>query len=504
MTVRQVALVAGAGLVGAALLPYREPGLAAVVTTAMVGGVIVAARRGAGGAPGDVTGAVGVDTTGVTGGAGEDRGEVEQVRDEAVWRWVFALLAGGLALQPALTDAGWVLLLTFPASAGLVVLAAGGGRTWRGTVAPAFRALAMAGTGIGASARAVQAAAPERSHAARHLATGGLTIGLLAVFGALFRSADPTFGRLVDALVPEVSVGGVLLRPILAVVVAVATLGVVRLHPDRRDDGVRPPTVVLTGSQWVVPLASLVVLFSAFVVVQAGVLFGGDRFVQDTPGLTYADHAREGFGQLLVVAVLTLLVIAAASRYAPTASASQERVRRGLFAALCGLTLVVLASALHRLSLYDAAFGLTRDRATAYATILWLAGLFVLVLALGGTRRTDHLPRAAVAWTAVALLAFALVRPDVLVARSNIERFEATGELDHGMLWTLSDDAVPTIVAGLRPDEAACVVPERERSDDPLAWNLARSRAEAARATLTADCRLDVADHGRARRSDGW
>ena len=37
----------------------------------------------------------------------------------------------------------------------------------------------------------------------------------------------------------------------------------------------------------------------------------------DTDGLTYADYARGGFWQLLVVTGLTLVVLAGAARWAP-------------------------------------------------------------------------------------------------------------------------------------------------------------------------------------------
>lgn len=465
---RQVVLVAGAGVGAAWLLPFRPPGLGAVLATALVGAAIVVARRGT------------------------DHGD-------HAWRWVFGALAASLAVLPLITDAAWVLALTVPASAGLVVLAAGGGRSWFAILAPALRAVVLTWDGIGAAGRAVRAAAPDRPRAARHLATGGLTVGLVLLFGTLFASADAVFAGLVDAVVPDVSLDGVVTRTVVGSVVAALTLGVVLLRPTPTDDDVHAPTVVLGGSQWVVPLGTLVALFAAFVLVQLGTLFGGDRVVQLTDGLTYAEHAREGFGQLLVAAVLTLAVIAAAGRYAPTEDAREERLQRGLFAALCGLTLVVLASALHRLSLYEAAFGFTRDRVTAFATILWLGALFVLVLVLGALRRTSVLPRAAVVLTAVALLCFALVRPDVLVAESNIERFAATGELDHEVLWTLSADAAPTIVARLPHDEAACVLSTGHPDDDPLAWNLSRARAETARASLTDDCRLDVTPEERAR-----
>ena len=48
----------------------------------------------------------------------------------------------------------------------------------------------------------------------------------------------------------------------------------------------------------------------------------------------------------------------------------------GLLGLLCGLTLVVLFSALHRLGLYTDAYGQSRLRLSVQAAIWWLGALF--------------------------------------------------------------------------------------------------------------------------------
>ena len=69
--------------------------------------------------------------------------------------------------------------------------------------------------------------------------------------------------------------------------------------------------------EWLVPIVVLDALFLTFVTVQLTVLFGGHRHVLGTEGLTYAEYARSGFGQLVVVTLLTLSVVAATVRFAP-------------------------------------------------------------------------------------------------------------------------------------------------------------------------------------------
>src|SRR6185295_1110897 len=72
-----------------------------------------------------------------------------------------------------------------------------------------------------------------------------------------------------------------------------------------------PPARPVRMAEWVVPIAVLDALFLSFVTIQLTVLFGGHRHVLDTAGLTYAEYARNGFGQLVVVTLLTLSVVAA-------------------------------------------------------------------------------------------------------------------------------------------------------------------------------------------------
>jgi hypothetical protein len=157
--------------------------------------------------------------------------------------------------------------------------------------------------------------------------------------------------------------------------------------------------------------------------------------VARTAGLTYAEYARSGFAQLLTVAALTFAVLAAGRRWA--------RPQRALELALCLLTLVVLASALRRLGLYEETYGFTRLRFAAHAALLYLGALFALVL-------FTRAPQAIVAVTAAAVLLFALSDPERRIAEHNVERFERTGKVDLAYLRSLGPDASPALPACLR------------------------------------------------------
>lgn len=205
-----------------------------------------------------------------------------------------------------------------------------------------------------------------------------------------------------------------------------------------------------------------------------------DALLAET-GLTYAEYARQGFFQLVVVTVLVIAVIALAMTWAPSATRADRATVRALLGLLCALTLVVVAVALRRLYLYEEAFGWTRLRLWVHAFEVWL-GLVVVLGAVGavfGFRR-DLLPRAIAGSAAAALLALAAINPDGFIAERNVDRFEATGKIDVLYLRNLSADAVPALDRLPEP-QRSCALWEIERElrgDEPaVAANLGRARA---------------------------
>jgi hypothetical protein len=305
---------------------------------------------------------------------------------------------------------------------------------------------------------------------------GALTGVLLLVFGALFASADAAFA----ALIPSIDLGLMPVRLITVAVVAAVALSAAFLGaaPPRWDALAPPPARPVRTAEWLVPIAMLDTLFAGFVAVQLTVLFGGHRHVLETAGLTYAEYARAGFGQLVVVTLLTLSVVAATVRWAPRETRVQRAALRALLGALCVLALVIVGSALYRLHLYEEAFGFTRLRLFMNAFETWLGVLVGLVLLAGVRLRAAWLARAVVATAAVTLLTLAAINPDAFVAQRNVDRYQATGKIDLDYLQGLSADAVP-VLDTLPEPQRSCVLsgPPDWVGRGLGGWNLSRSRA---------------------------
>ncbi|MBO3739444.1 DUF4153 domain-containing protein [Actinoplanes flavus] len=326
----------------------------------------------------------------------------------------------------------------------------------------------------------------------RVLATTAVSIALLTVFGALFISADAKFARVFEAAIPEIHaitifrwafVGGV-----TAVLLTAAAF--LRAAPPAAGDLDRTEGRKVNRLEWAVPLSLLVLLFAAFVAVQLTVLFGGSRHVVETDGLTYAEYARSGFWQLCVVIALTLVVLAGVARWAPRTERTDRILLRVVLGALAALTLVIVASALHRMYVYTDTYGLTRLRLLVACCEAWFGVVLVMVLVAGIRIRAPWLPRVAIAAGVLALLGLSVANPDGLIAENHVHRYEETQRIDLPYLSDLSPDAVPAL-AGLRNEAyRSCllmVIGERTEADDWRGWNLAREAAREVIAEHPAD-----------------
>lgn len=413
-----------------------------------------------------------------------------------------ALVFGGLSLALTATAlhtaTEWQLVLNLLVALGFASLAVAPARTWT-EVFLGFGAAWWRSPAALAWLLRVFPRRPARDTASatlrlvRGLALGGF---LLVVFGTLFASADQAFAQLADRVLaaPDLRYDLLPARLTVAGGVALFAAALASFNPALEVGRGGPPEWIasirselgepkrrrLGRTEWVIALSMLDALFALFVVVQVTVLFGGREHVLATSNLTYAEYARSGFFQLVAVAALTLLVIGFFARYAQRTRPHDVLLLKILGGVLVALTLVVLASALKRLSLYEEVYGFTRLRLVVHAAILWLVALFGIVTVAGIRTNARWVPRTVVVVSAIGLLAFTLIRPDAFIAERNVERFRETGKVDLPYLSGLGPDAVPALATLPEPERSCALVSLRdELSESENLWslNLARDTA---------------------------
>lgn len=339
---------------------------------------------------------------------------------------------------------------------------------------------------------------------------------VLLVFTGLLVLADSVFASYVVDLLSlrfPLDVWSLGWRALAVGTVAWATAGglMVALRPRGPGDLLAPPALPAEGETqrlesgprlrflgWgeaVTVLLLVDLLFAAFMLIQGAYLFGGRDTLART-GMTFAEYARRGFFELVAVACLSVGLLWALACVTRRETPRRALAFNGAAGALVLLVLGMLASAALRMWLYEQAFGFTLLRLLTLSFMAWLATILVLLLAALLRDRlrlfTLGLPAAAGAY----VLAMALLNPDAMIVRENLDRYRAGGDLDVPYLLTLSADAVPALVAALpelgphRPMVEAELRVRLEELEDAAArdgwpgWNLARARAIAALQSL--------------------
>lgn len=332
----------------------------------------------------------------------------------------------------------------------------------------------------------------------------GLAIAapLLVVFGALFVSADAVFAKLVGSVF-RFDFGRIVTHVLLFSILAWLSTGYLRgfltgtaVSPpaDHRQEidgrSVSAPAWRALGiTEVATALGAIDLLFLAFVIVQFRYLFGADTFVQITPNLTYAEYARHGFFELVVAVALVVPVLLAADWLLDQRSRRDAFVFRVCAGAQIALVLVIAASALQRLRLYHATYGLTDARLYAMVLLIWTGAILFWLAATVLRGRRDAFAFGALASGLATVALLFVINPDAIVARTNVARVatpNAPVGFDVAYATSLSGDAVPVLIEALPalPSDAQCRLarhmlrrwpPDGTRSIRGWNWSAARA-----------------------------
>ncbi|MCP5030640.1 MAG: DUF4173 domain-containing protein [Actinomycetia bacterium] len=320
----------------------------------------------------------------------------------------------------------------------------------------------------------------DRRRAAAALRTAAVAGAVVLVLASLLASGDAVFANLVVALDPIAGGGHIVLTAVFVVPVAALVL---LASAERDDDETTTAGSPRFQAESRAVVWSVAAILGVWCIIQIVVLSGGAEAVLAAEGLTPAEYARQGFFQLVAVAAVSLAVLNGAHRSSRSADGPDphQRVPAGLMGLALGGLIVVTFS---RLWFYMETFGLTMLRLSVATFLCWLAIMTALsvIRALGLRSDLNWLPTFAVLSAAVLALVFALVNPEALVARTNLDRATHSAEVDIVYLTTLSEDAKGAVAdfdwisLDGRPSsitEWLCDEPT-SYGYGPLSWNWAR------------------------------
>ncbi len=314
-----------------------------------------------------------------------------------------------------------------------------------------------------------------------------LALPVVIVFALLLTSADLMFAEVFKRLLPEdfvaflnrfIGHGGIVLFAGFMLMGGLA-------YTVWRDDGspagsltrTLPSVAPLLGlTESAVVLNAVNLLFAAFVVIQVRI--------------TYAEYARQGFGELVLVSILVLGMLLLLGVLTRREAGRQTRLFNLSSTVTVGLTVVILVSAFKRLLLYEMAYGFTEMRIYPHVFMVWLAlllGWFLVTLWVRPGRFGIGVLIACIGFVAT----LNLMNVDGFIVRRNVQRYEQLGPaafidresgeyqpgIDAAYLTTLSADAMPALVQSVDRLTGA----PREELGDYLRATLPETRDDVAR-----------------------
>jgi hypothetical protein len=285
-----------------------------------------------------------------------------------------------------------------------------------------------------------------------------ISVPILLILASLLAGADPIFEQgLKDffKIFKIENIGEYIFRLVYILCLAYVFTGVLAqaIHPrkqETRPDPSQPSFSKVLGSiETKIVFISINLLFITFLVIQFRYFFGGQANINET-GFTYSEYARRGFGELVTVAVLSILIYYFFHSVTRLETSSQKRWFSVLSIMVFLQVLVMLFSSYQRLVLYEEAYGFSRLRTYTHLFLPWLALLILLVMVLEITQKQGHLALTLLAFATGFVVTCIVFNIDGFIAKQNIQRANLSSQegyaLDFYYVSALGSDAVPVLV----------------------------------------------------------
>ena len=276
---------------------------------------------------------------------------------------------------------------------------------------------------------------------------------IVLILAALLASADPIFNQNFEAILKLFRIeklGEYLFRAFYILILGYFLAGTyLHAYTSSKDDqliGLEKPWLppFLGWIESIIILLGIDLLFAFFVGIQFKYFFGGQTNIH-IDGFTFAEYARKGFSELVIVAVISLLIMQVLNSIGKRQTGKQSTIFTSLSVGLVVLICVILISAFQRLQLYEGAYGFSRLRTYTHVFMIWIGVLLAAIVVL------EILKKSRMFALAVVLAAFGfgitlnIMNVDGFIARQNIARAVSGSDLDVAYLVSLSNDAIPEL-----------------------------------------------------------
>lgn len=288
----------------------------------------------------------------------------------------------------------------------------------------------------------------------------GLAISfpILLVVVTLLSSADGVFHHVLLALpnvLDQISFGEGFVRVLWIILLGMGLFGLVwgyvdskiydwNMQPKEYGPVLAPVSFKMDPIIMTTILIAINTVYVLFVFVQFSYLFGAWEGILPE-GSSYADYARSGFFELIMVAAINFVILLLALVSEVKRSGGLQKFINVLLYILVGCSTVMLYSAYTRLTLYEEVYGYTTTRFLVHAFMIFM-GLLLVVAALRIAVQRVPLAKCYIVLGLISYVVMNYIGMDVIIANKNMDRYAASGKLDANYLVRLSPEVIPSLI----------------------------------------------------------
>lgn len=283
----------------------------------------------------------------------------------------------------------------------------------------------------------------------------GLVIALpvLIILVPLLMSSDAAFSGMISKFGPEnlVEAAGALIFGLCLFILVFGRLlalqVVVRKPVAERTSGGVDTGVIISF------LSAVVVVYLLYLFSQLSYFFGA--FAGFLPkDFSVAEYARRGFFEMTLICAINLLIVFLATLLCRKKNGKVPMAVRLLELFLCLFSLVLAATSLSKIIMYVDRFGMTWLRIHTAAFILFLAVVFLAVIARLFWKKVPYI-KIAMAAATILVLVSAFANVDRVIARHNVEGYLSGkyASIDMDTISNLDSDAVVPYLLELIDDQ---------------------------------------------------
>ncbi|WP_138419738.1 DUF4153 domain-containing protein [Aquibacillus sediminis] len=279
----------------------------------------------------------------------------------------------------------------------------------------------------------------------------GLVIGipLLIVVTSLLMSADAVFEEFIGAVprfILQLDFQEQLIRSMIVIFYLFGFFGLFQVLTEPRQSAKQLTEQANDQKNFdgVVTLTILLLLntiYLLFTVVQFTYFFGDGL----EEGYTYAEYARKGFFELIVVTLMNWAILITCLTKVRTQGLRLKRTLNIMYSILVIVSTIMLASAYQRLSLYETAYGFTFDRILAHAFMIFLVVIFAYTFIRIWLEKLSLLHFYFIT-SLLFYTALNVIPLERIIVTNNMERYHQTGRIDIEYLNRLSYAGVDGLI----------------------------------------------------------